>query len=212
MMTPRLRKLVLTLHIMCSVGWLGGVVGALALSVAGYASEDVQVVRAAYRGIQIVSDYVLIPMSLGSLLTGLVQTLGTTWGLFRHYWTVFKLLINVFATAVLLLETQIIAELADRAADPALNSGSLAAVQTPDLIGHTVGAFVLLLTATALGVFKPGGMTPYGRRKLQTHRVGPTRGLAGLLLDYVKPGGRVGGPGRSRRRSSPAVPDREHPA
>jgi hypothetical protein len=50
--------------------------------------------------------FVLVPLSLASLLTGLVQSLGTPWGLFRHYWVLFKLLINVLATIVLLMYMQ----------------------------------------------------------------------------------------------------------
>ena len=102
-MRPRLRKFVLTVHIMCSVGWLGAVIGSLALAVAGLTSRDAQVVRAAYLTLELIGWFVLVPLSLASLLTGLVQSLGTRWGLFRHYWVVGKLMINVFATVVLLI-------------------------------------------------------------------------------------------------------------
>lgn len=58
------------------------------LAVAGLASDDRQVVRAAYLTLEVVGWYALIPLSLGSLLTGLLQSLGTSWGLLRHYWVV----------------------------------------------------------------------------------------------------------------------------
>ena len=44
-----------------------------------------------------------MPLCFASLFSGLVQSLGTEWGLFRHYWVLFKLLINVLPTALLLL-------------------------------------------------------------------------------------------------------------
>jgi hypothetical protein len=88
------------------VGWLGAVAGFLALAVAGLTSQDAQTVRAAYVTMELTGWFVLVPLALASLLTGLVQSLGTTWGLFRHYWVLAKLLINVFATIVLLLYTQ----------------------------------------------------------------------------------------------------------
>jgi DMSO/TMAO reductase YedYZ heme-binding membrane subunit len=75
---------VLTAHVVSSVGWLGGVAVFLALSVAGVTSEDPQVVRAAYIAMESIGWLVLVPLSLASLLTGLVQSLGTKWGLFRH--------------------------------------------------------------------------------------------------------------------------------
>ncbi len=59
--------------------------------------------RAAYLVMELIGWFVLVPLSLASLLTGLVQALGTKWGLFRHYWVLFKLLITVLATIVLLM-------------------------------------------------------------------------------------------------------------
>ena len=47
-LTPRLRKLALTTHVVSSVGWLGAVIAFLALSVAGLTSQDPQTVRGAY--------------------------------------------------------------------------------------------------------------------------------------------------------------------
>jgi hypothetical protein len=93
-MTPRLRKLMLTAHLTSSVGWLGAVAVSFALGVAGLTSQDAQTVRGAYLTLELTGWFVLVPLSLASLLTGLVQSLGTTWGLFRHYWVLFKLLIT----------------------------------------------------------------------------------------------------------------------
>src|SRR5215212_10054849 len=102
-MAPRLRKFALTAHVTSSVGWLGAVAGFLALAIAGLTSQDAQTVRAAYLAMELIGWFVLVPLSLVSLLTGLVQALGTAWGLFRHYWILVKLLINVFAAIILLL-------------------------------------------------------------------------------------------------------------
>ena len=100
---PRRRKLALTAHVSSSVGWLGAVATSLALAVAGLVSENAETVRGAYLNLELVGWYVLVPLSLASLVTGLVSSLGTSWGLFRHYWVIAKLLINVFATVVLLM-------------------------------------------------------------------------------------------------------------
>jgi uncharacterized membrane protein len=121
-LTPRLRKLALTAHVTVSVGWLGAVVAFLALSIAGLTSEDPQMVRGAYLVMELTGWVVLVPLSLASLLTGLVCSLGSIWGLFRHYWVLFKLLINVVATIVLLLYMQTLDYLADVAAAATLSS------------------------------------------------------------------------------------------
>src|SRR5688572_13185683 len=114
--TPRLRKVALTLHVVSSVGWLGAVAVFLALAIVGLASQDSQLVRAVYLAAEPVIWFVIIPLAFASLLTGLVQSLGTTWGLFQHYWVLFKLLIAVVATAVLLMYTQTVDDFADLAA------------------------------------------------------------------------------------------------
>ncbi|MGH9967668.1 MAG: hypothetical protein ACREBG_07510, partial [Pyrinomonadaceae bacterium] len=100
-MTPRLRKFALTTHVVSSVGWLGAVASFLALTLVGLTSKDNQMVRAAYLAMELTAWFVIVPLAIASLLTGLVQALGTTWGLFRHYWVLVKLLLTIFATIVL---------------------------------------------------------------------------------------------------------------
>lgn len=83
---PRLRKFVLTAHLTSSVGWLGAIAAFLALAVAGLTSQDEQTVRAAYLAMELTAWFVTVPLALASLLSGLIQALGTPWGMFRHYW------------------------------------------------------------------------------------------------------------------------------
>jgi len=95
MMTPRFRKFALTAHVTSSVAWLGAVASFLALAVAGLTSQDAQMVRAAYLAMDLTAWCVIVPLSFASPLTGLVQSLGTEWGLFRHYWVLIKFLITI---------------------------------------------------------------------------------------------------------------------
>lgn len=164
-LTPGVRKFALTAHVSASVGWLGAVVAFLALAVAGLASEDAETVRAAYLVMELLGWYALVPLALASLLTGLVQSLGTTWGLFRHYWVTFKLAINLFATIVLLMYTQTLESFADVAAETAVANGDLSRLKSMSPLLHAGLALVLLLVATTLAVYKPRGLTPYGQRK-----------------------------------------------
>jgi hypothetical protein len=164
-MPPGLRKFALTAHVTSSVGWLGAVACFLALSVAGLTSQDAQTVRAAYLVMEPIGWFVLVPLAVASLLTGLVQSLGTTWGLFRHYWVLAKLLINVFATIVLLMYMQTLDYFARIAAETTLSGGDLSGLRSPSPVLHAGLALLLLLVATTLAVFKPRGMTPYGQRK-----------------------------------------------
>ena len=161
-MSPRLRRFALTAHITASVGWLGAIIGFLALAVVGIASDDVEAVRSAYLMMEMFGWFVLVPFAIASLVTGLVQSLGTKWGLFRHYWVLAKLLINLFATVVLLAYMQTLRELSEiTAAAPA----DLNAIRSPSPLIHAGAALALLLVAMILAVYKPRGLTAYGQRK-----------------------------------------------
>jgi hypothetical protein len=159
---PRLRRLALTAHVTSSVAWLGAVTAFLGLAVVGLTGHDTETVRGAYLVMEPAAWFVLVPLAFASLLTGVVQALGTTWGLFRHYWVLFKLLITVISTAVLMVYMETFDVLAETAAD---KSADLDAVRNASPLLHAAAAIVLLLAATALAIYKPRGITPYGRRR-----------------------------------------------
>ncbi len=163
-MTPALNKFALTAHITTSVGWLGAVISFLALALVGLTSNEAQMVRTAYLAMKMTVWYVIVPLAIASLITGVVQSLGTTWGLFRHYWIIAKLLITIVATILLLVHTKPVAVLADAAREATFSISNYRGLQI-QLILDAVAAIVLLVGATVLSVYKPGGMTAYGRRK-----------------------------------------------
>ena len=167
-MPPRMRKFTLTAHVVASVGWLGAALAFLVLAVIGFTSQDVQIVKAFYLLAQPFTDFVIVPLAFASLLTGIVQSLGTKWGLFRHYWVLFKLLLTVGAMTWLLTS---FAHTVDRVAEVAAVSGAeLLELRTPSFVQHSGGGLLILLVATVLAVYKPRGMTPYGQRKQQVER------------------------------------------
>ena len=168
-LAPPLRKAALTAHVTTSVGWLGAVLVFLALAVVGLSSQDAQTVRGAYLVMEPAGWFVLVPLAFASLVTGIIQSLGTPWGLLRHYWVLFKLLLTVLATVVLLIHMGTFSFLADVAADPRTDLGM---VRNASPRFHAVLALLVLLLATVLAVYKPGGMTRYGQRK-QRRRTAP---------------------------------------
>jgi hypothetical protein len=161
MMSPGLRKLALAVHLTFSVGWIGAVVAYLGLGVAAVTSEAPRTIRAAWIGMEITGWYVIVPLALGSLVTGLVMALGTKWGLFRHYWVVFSLGLTAFATVVLLLHMPTVSSVAKVAQQ---TEGAALESLGGDLFHPGVG-LVVLLVIQMLNMYKPEGMTPYGRRK-----------------------------------------------
>jgi len=169
LMPPRLRKLALTAHVIASVGWLGAVAAFLALALVGLNSQNAQKVRAAYVAMGLITWPVIVPLCVAALLTGLLQSLGTTWGLLRHYWVLAKLLLTLVATLVLLLHTRPIDYMAGVAVSMGPLTADLAKVRL-QLVADSAAALMVLLVATALGVYKPRGVTRYGWRMRQEQR------------------------------------------
>jgi hypothetical protein len=161
-----LRKLVLTLHVASSVGWLGAVAGFLALALQGLTSRDVDLTRGVYLAMDITAWLVIVPLASASLITGVAASVGTSWRLFRYYWVLVKLLITVFVTAILVLHMRPIESLASAAArgrlDPTMHDAQQLMVIAS---GLTV---VTLLALTGLSVYKPRGMTPFSSLKIRS--------------------------------------------
>jgi hypothetical protein len=182
-MKASVRKLSLTAHVSSSVGWLGAVLAFLALAITGVTSRDADLVRGVYLAMNLVGLFVIIPLGLAALVTGLVQAFGTHWGLFRYYWVVVKFTLTVGAIVLLLLhQFTAVSRAASRAA------GTLPGVLPEigrlgnQLVVDAVLALLVLLVTTVLSIYKPWGKTQYGRRQ----RDELTRGGATELPLVVK--------------------------
>lgn len=160
-MPARLRKLALTAHLTVSVGWIGAVVAYLALVGAAWTSQDLQTVRASWIGMEVIGWYVLVPLALASPATGVMMAIGTRWGLFRHYWVLFSLLLTSLATVVLVVHMRTVST----AATAAMEAESATRAGLHGELLHAGGGLLVLLVITGLNVYKPRGMTPYGWRK-----------------------------------------------
>lgn len=166
-MPPALRKVFLTAHVTASVGWVGAVIVFLGLAIIGLTSPAAQTVRGSYLIMERAGWLVLLPLAIASLLTGLIQGLGTKWGLFRHYWVIFKLIINLVSTAVLITYMGTFEAMAATAADMSV---PLVEVRNSSPRLHSILALILLMIATVLSIYKPRAMTRYGQRKQNRQR------------------------------------------
>lgn len=169
-MPPGLRKFVFTIHLTSSVGWIGAVIVFLALVLAAINRQDVQTLRSAWIAMGLTGSLVIIPLSLASLFSGLVISLGTKWGLFRHYWVLISLVLTLVATGVLLENIQTVLYFADKAAR--MNSTDVVILRDGlqgEFLHSSLGLLVLLVIQV-LNIYKPRGMTPYGWRKQYEQR------------------------------------------
>jgi len=168
-MAQTLRKLGLSLHVVLSVGWVGAIGAFLTLAVASFA-RDAAVARAAYLMMGVVGRGALLPLSMGALVSGVVQSLGTRWGLFRHYWVVVKLVLTSLAVVGLFVhQTTAITEaarLATDAAAPVLASGPLKELGV-QILADSALALSVLLAITLIAVYKPWGLVGQVTRRLR---------------------------------------------
>ena len=163
---PYLRKFALTFHVTSSVGLLGSIAAFLALAIAGLISADDQTLRSAYPAMQLIARFVTVPLAIAALSTGIIQSLGSAWGLFQHYWVMVKLLVTAFATTILLIKMALISEAAHFATQTILPRAELH-VAGLELVVHAAGGMCVLLLPMVLSIYKPQGLTRYGWRKQQ---------------------------------------------
>jgi hypothetical protein len=165
-MAPTMRKLLLTTHIAVSVGWIGAVLAYLALVIAAMTGQGDQLLRAVWLALELIGSYVIVPLALAALVSGVGIALGTPWGLFRHYWVATSLFLTLIAAAVLLQHMSTVRFFASVAADAGIADARdvLGPALRGELLHAGVGLGVLLVINT-LNVFKPRGLTAYGLRR-----------------------------------------------
>jgi hypothetical protein len=208
-MTPGLRKFALTAHVTSSLGWFGAVAAFAALAIAGMISQDAQIVRAAYIATKLTTWFAVVPLAFISLLSGVVSSLGTNWGLFRYYWVLLKLFTTLLATIVLMIHIRPIELLAEAAAKTTVSGADLQSLQF-HLVTASSAALIVLIALTVLSVYKPRGMTQYGLRKQHLDITRPHRAVSRYEWrkqdePQVETGDDASvGPGRGSTQSTPS--------
>ncbi len=169
-MSSGVRKFALAAHLTVSIGWIGAVAAYIALDVTVASGPGLQTLRASYASMETIVRNVIVPLAIASLASGVLMSLGTKWGLFRHYWVLISLTLTVIATVVLIMETSTIAHYADVAAPLSMTASELDALGVGNTLVHSVGGTLVLLVILVLNLYKPQGLTPYGWRKQQAGR------------------------------------------
>lgn len=167
-MSSRVRKLVLAIHVAISVGWLGAVAAYIPFDLVAATSDDPEKLRAAYLGMELIATSVIVPLAVAAVVTGVVVSLGTRWGLFRHYWVLISFVVTSVAAVVLLIEMQTVRFFAETAANPATTVGGLRALG--NTLAHSIGGTIVLSAVLILNVYKPKGLTRYGWRRQNEQR------------------------------------------
>ena len=115
--------------------------------------------------------------------------------MFRHYWILAKFLLTTGATVILLQHMEAVSRMSGVAIETTLSSADFRALRI-QLVVHAAGGLLVLLAVTTLSVYKPWGMTSYGRRQQHARRKGSPADLPAY------PGNSLG----SERGSSTSAP------
>ncbi|MGY6651302.1 hypothetical protein ACXIZN_03965 [Amycolatopsis sp. TRM77291] len=167
-LTPRWRKLVLVVHVVSSLGWLGITMVNTVLTFTSVFTGDPRRQHAAILMMDQVGGYLLLPVSMTALVSGIVLSLGTKWGLIRYKWVAIKLVLTLIAAGLTLFSLLPgIRELA-AAAESTLDGVFVEAGRRVDGFYPIIVSTTMYVTMTVLSVYKPGGKTPYGRRVTAT--------------------------------------------
>jgi hypothetical protein len=156
------RRLLITLHVALSVGWLGASMVMLTLAITARASQSGGPARSAYWAMHLLADVLLIPLSLSVLLIGLAVAATSPWGLLRHRWVLVKLIATCAAVTLSLLALPVMTGIAYRDATwHALGAERDAGTRL--VIASSISV-ALYLSLTTISILKPWGPTARGRR------------------------------------------------
>lgn len=197
---PAARRLVLTVHIVSSIGWIGVYLVMLTLVITGLTASDPGVVRAAYVIMQVIDANLTVPLTLTMLVSGVVLSLGTKWGLTRYYWVLVKLAITAGLTVLVLTRQK--GRLASAAAAVSAVDSGLPANPGNAAIMPPIVAITAALVATVLSVYKPWGRTRWASKKRLTGATVTGPRLTGPQLDVPQLNGpQLNGPQSDVSRS-----------
>jgi hypothetical protein len=149
MLRRPLRTALLIVHIVVTVAALGTDLALLALGVAGLRGADP---RTVYPAGHLLGQWLMVPLAVASLATGLTLSLTTGWKPFIHGWVTIKAAITVLLTGLLL--TSLVPALG-RAADAAAAGAPMTHAQQTLLVAAPAGAAAVLTVNVLLGVVKP---------------------------------------------------------
>ncbi|MER5883859.1 DUF2269 domain-containing protein [Streptomyces sp. NPDC001941] len=158
----RPRRAWLVVHVAVSVSWLGLTLGLLALGITAYTTEDASLTAASYRAMRVFADWLLVPVSLIALLSGVVLSLGTPWGLALHRWVWIKFWLTLVTAGATIFSLR-----------PGILRSAADGIANPSLVAAPSVATSAYFFMTAVSVLKPWGPTRRGRRLRAATNVRP---------------------------------------
>ena len=146
-----------SLHLVLVCAWMGGALS-LVLAQAVLARLGGQEVGGVHLVMKLIDDWVIIPGAMGCLVTGLLYSVWTKWGFFRHGWVTAKWVLTI---AQIFFGTFWLGPWLNANVELARLTGSAVATHPvflhnaqSNLIGGTIQG-TLLVGMIGLSIFKP---------------------------------------------------------
>ena len=98
--TIRQKRWLLSAHILCAVAWLGAALCSLIFSLTALFTIDAHLLNATYVFADILDKAILRGGAIGALITGILLSVLTQWGLIRFYWIIVKEIVSVLCIVV----------------------------------------------------------------------------------------------------------------
>jgi len=155
------KKLVLMLHIAFSGIMLGSAAIFLIVSLTAATTDDPAMVEACYRVLRVLATSSVRASTIGTVVTGIVLSVGTHWGLVKYDWLIAKQVLTLVTIVVGFVGMNVWTlrglELASGGSGgPAADAGAFVVNETYLFIGIGL-QLVSLVAMFALSVYKPRG-------------------------------------------------------
>ncbi|MBG0852303.1 DUF2269 domain-containing protein [Streptomyces spinoverrucosus] len=153
------RRALLVTHVTASASWLGLTLGLLALGATAATTDSAVTVEASVRAMKLFADWLLLPVAFCTLVSGLLLSLGTQWGLARHRWVYTKFWLTLATTTA----TAFALRPGVNAAVTAVAAGE-GLPEAGDILMGPVVSLSAYVFMTVISILKPWGLTRRGRR------------------------------------------------
>ncbi|WP_028782262.1 DUF2269 family protein [Thalassobacillus devorans] len=150
------KKGVVTVHLLFAAIMFGATITLILLSGGTTATDDTQVVQRNYEVMHLLSTTILRGSTFATIITGILLSLMTTWGLFKFYWIIAKEVLSLILFAVNIWGMSAWTNRALQQANNIQDAIYPAALQLDIWIGLTI-QLVSLILIYVLSVYKPWG-------------------------------------------------------
>jgi hypothetical protein len=150
-LSPRWRKLLLTAHVAAAVSVLGTDLALVLLGISSVGGANPQTI---YPAADLIATWLLAPLALVALGTGVLLGVLTQWGLLKYWWVTIKLALTAILTSVILF---VLVPRLGAAADTAtaLDPSPFTTAERLPLVIAPAAGVTLLILIVALAIYKP---------------------------------------------------------